>query len=322
MTSRPGPDSCPGHAVLVYGSAEDLRDRAVPYLGAGLDSGEMVVGVVPGPTADALHAGLGARAGSVRWGLPGLTYGHLGRATEVLHAFAERQHAAGIPTRLLVENTSVSGNAGRTAAYLRSDAAATELLGGYGLRWACLFSQSRYPPEVLADARAIHPLFIGPDGREAGSPGYVPPTAYLAAHPGPLSEVPRRTALEIELADPEDLPGARNRVVDTVRALGLPPSDCTGAELAAGEVIANAFRHGSAPCRVRVWENDGAVLIRVDDAGNGTLDGFRVSTEGFRPPDMWAGAGAGLWVARRAADAVQVADGPAGTSVELRFPLA
>jgi len=89
------------------------------------------------------------------------------------------------------------------------------------------------------------------------------------------------------------------------------------AEVAAGEVIANAFRHGIMPGRLRVWGGGGAVTVRVDSGGPGDA----VATAGFQPPDLAGGAGAGLWVARQLADVVHVETRPDGTSVELQFPL-
>jgi anti-sigma regulatory factor (Ser/Thr protein kinase) len=59
------------------------------------------------------------------------------------------------------------------------------------------------------------------------------------------------------------------------------------------------------------------VLVRIDDHGEGAA----VTTAGFRPPDPRSGSGAGLWIARQFSDIVQVGVGPAGTSVELQFPL-
>jgi anti-sigma regulatory factor (Ser/Thr protein kinase) len=100
-------------------------------------------------------------------------------------------------------------------------------------------------------------------------------------------------------------------------ALGLSPADTRLAEVAAGEVIANAFRHGQPPGRVRIWRDADAVLIRVDSGGPGP----EVAVSGFRPPDLAAGSGAGLWVARQIADVVQVETRRDGTTVEMQFPL-
>jgi anti-sigma regulatory factor (Ser/Thr protein kinase) len=101
------------------------------------------------------------------------------------------------------------------------------------------------------------------------------------------------------------------------RILGLAVADIQMAEVAAGEVIANAFRHGIMPGQVRVWGSDGAVTVRVDSSGPGEA----VATAGFQPPDLAGGSGAGLWVARQLAGVVNVEIRSDATIVELQFPL-
>jgi anti-sigma regulatory factor (Ser/Thr protein kinase) len=320
MTSGPGDGSADRggarHAAVLYDSDDDLRGRVLPYLRAGIDNGEDVVVIVSQPAERALRSGLGHHAAGIRWGLPGMSYRHLGRASETIRRFFSRQRSAGAPTRLLSEN-DVNGRPGRSAACLRADAAANDLYGGFGFPWACLYDRRRHPAEVLADVALVHPLLVGSGGRAAGNAAYVRPESYLAGHPGPLSAVPRPPALDTELADLGGLAAARHQVADAALALGLRPEECRRAEVAAGEVIANAFKHGVVPCRIRVWSDTRAVVVRIDDHGEGAA----VTTAGFQPPDPRSGSGAGLWVARQFSDIVQVGVGPAGTSVELQFPL-
>jgi anti-sigma regulatory factor (Ser/Thr protein kinase) len=304
------------HAAVVYDSDEDLRGRVLPYLRAGIETGEDVVVIVSHQAEQALRSGLGKHAARIRWGLPDMSYGHLGRASETIRGFFTRQRSARAPTRLLAENDT-NGRPGRAAACLRADAAANDLYGGFGFPWACLYDRRRHPAEVLADVALVHPLLLGSGGRLSGNAAYVRPESYLAAHPGPLSQVPRPPDLDTELAGLGGLAAARHQVADVALALGLGPEECRRAEVAAGEVIANAFKHGVAPCRIRVWRDHRAVLVRIDDHGEGAA----VTTAGFRPPDPRRGSGAGLWIARQFSDIVQVGVGPAGTSVELQFPL-
>ncbi len=206
---------------------------------------------------------------------------------------------------------------GRMAAYLRSEMAATQLFGGYGYPWVCLYDRRRYTPEVLANVARVHPQVLGADGLAAASADYAEPDSYLCVHPGPVSAVPSLVALELELTQIGDLVLARHRVGDTAQRLGLSVSESRIVEVAGGEVIANAFRHGIMPGRVRVWRATGAVIVRVDSGGPGEA----VATAGFQPPDLAAGSGAGLWVARQLADVVHVETRSDGTTVELQFPL-
>jgi len=310
----------PRHAAALYTSDADLRSRVLSFLRAGLEAGEAVVAVVSHRAEKIVSAGLGDDADRIRWGLPGLSYRHLGRASEAIRGYLAGRRAADAATRLLTES-DLSGSdrpPGRMAAYLRSETAATQLFGGYGYPWVCLYDRRRYTPEVLANVARVHPQVLGADGLATGSADYLEPDAYLRAYPGPVSAVPPRVALELELTRIGDLVLARHRVRDVAQRLGLPVSESRILEVAGGEVIANAFRHGTMPGRVRVWRAAGAVIVRVDSGGPGQT----VATAGFQPPDLATGSGAGLWVARQLADVVHVETRPNGTAVELQFPLA
>lgn len=318
MTFAAHPDAV-RHAVAVYESDDDLRARAVPYLRAGLRAGEAVVAVVTPRAAEALRAGLGSDAAELRWGLRGLSYRHLGRTSEALRAFLAGQRKAGAPTRLLTEHdvAAAPGGPGRTAAYLRAEAAATELYGGDRFGWACLYHRRRSPAGVLADVSRVHPWLLEPGGRLTRSAAYVPAADYLAAHPGPVSPVPASVTLDVQLTERGALAAVRHQVAATARALGLVPEDCRVAEVAVAEIVGNVFRHGLRPGRIRMWRDARAVLVRVDDPG----PGGGVATGGFRPPDLSRRSGAGLWIARQLSDVMHVQAGPAGTTVELQFPL-
>ena len=307
------------HAAAVYDSDHDLRTRILTFLMDGLARREKVVAIVPQRTGEILGAALGSGAMMVQWGLPGLTYHHLGRAAETIRNYLAERRAAGDPTRLLTENDVDGGlrGPGRMAGYLRAESAADGLYGSHGFPWLCLYDRRRYSPGVLADAERVHPHVLDERGEPLLNKDYVDPATYLSAHPGPVSVVPAEVPLDLELADINDLGGLRRQAGDAARGLGLDPADTRLAEVAAGEVLANAFRHGVPPGRVRVWREADAVLIRVDSAGPGP----EVAVSGFSPPDLAAGSGAGLWVTRQIADVVHVETRRDGTSVEMQFPL-
>jgi anti-sigma regulatory factor (Ser/Thr protein kinase) len=307
------------HAAAVYDSDQDLRSSILAYLIDGISRREKVVVIVPPHTGEVLGAALGSGAMMVQWGLPGLSYEHLGRATETIRGYLADRRAAGDPTRLLTENDVNSGirGPGRLAGYLRAEAAADGLYGSHGFPWVCLYDRGRYSPGVLADVERVHPHVLGDNGEPFRNQDYVNPAAYLAAHPGPVSVVPNEVPLDLELADLNNLGDIRRQVGEAARGLRLGPTDATLAEVAAGEVIANAFRHGVPPGRVRVWRDADAVLIRVDSGGPGPA----VAVSGFEPPDLAAGSGAGMWVVRQIADVVHVETRRDGTTVEMQFPL-
>jgi len=323
------PDPSPGaaasagagalHAAAIYNSERDLRTWILSFLMEGLTRREKVVAIVPPRTAEILGSALGSGAMMIQWGVPGMDYQHLGRASEALRTFLDAQRAAGETTRLLTENDLDGGSRGpgRLASYLRSEAAADELYGTHGFPWLCLYDQHRFTPGILADVERIHPHLLDDKGQPVLNQDHVDTVTYLSAHPGPVSVVPPTVRLDLDLTDIDDLGDIRRQTGEAMLAQGLSAADTQLAEVAVGEVIANAFRHGVPPGRVRSWREADAVIVRVDSAGPGPA----VAVSGFRPPDLAAGSGAGLWVARQIADVVHVETRRDGTTVELQFPL-
>ena len=88
----------------MYNSDEDLRARVLTFLRAGLEGGEAVVAVVSGRAGKGVGTAFGDDAERIRWGLPGLSYQHLGRASRAVCVDLAGIRAAGGATRLLIES--------------------------------------------------------------------------------------------------------------------------------------------------------------------------------------------------------------------------
>ncbi len=121
-------------------------------------------------------------------------------------------------------------------------------------------------------------------------------------------------------AEPVALRELRVRLRDWLRELGAAASDRTDVELAVWEAAVNAIVHG------QPLAGDATVTIRasLDDAGRAVI---QVSDRGrWRPPGAadpgraWPG-GQGLSVIRRITDELEIAPGPAGTTVTMRRAL-
>ena len=117
-------------------------------------------------------------------------------------------------------------------------------------------------------------------------------------------------------ADPLALRGLRTRLRGWLRELGASASDRTDVELAVWEAAVNAVVHGrpaTGPAVITVraaLDDTGRAVIQVSDRGR-----WRAP----QPPDTgrrWPG-GQGLLVIRQAADELDIAPGPEGTTVTL-----
>jgi anti-sigma regulatory factor (Ser/Thr protein kinase) len=120
--------------------------------------------------------------------------------------------------------------------------------------------------------------------------------------------------------EPLALPRLRVRLREWLQELGAAASDRTDLELAVWEAAVNAVVHGRPPA------GDATVTVRasLDDAGRAVV---QVSDRGrWRPPGVadpgrgWPG-GQGLSVIRQATDELDIAPGPAGTTVTMRRAL-
>jgi anti-sigma regulatory factor (Ser/Thr protein kinase) len=121
-------------------------------------------------------------------------------------------------------------------------------------------------------------------------------------------------------AEPVALRGLRARLRGWLQELGAAASDRTDLELAVWEAAVNAIVHGRPPA------GDATVTVRasLDDTGRAVI---QVSDRGrWRPPGSadpgraWPG-GQGLSVIRQATDELDIAPGPAGTTVTVRRAL-
>jgi anti-sigma regulatory factor (Ser/Thr protein kinase) len=164
----------------------------------------------------------------------------------------------------------------------------------------------------LAD-RVVPAVLAGLGGDDGAGPGTGAATV-LAAHR--LLAPVAGWAMSLP-ADPLALRGLRMRLRDWLRGLGVSLSDRTDVELAVWEAAVNAIVHGrpvAGPATVTVsagLDMAGRVVIQVSDRGR------------WRPPGpqdpvrRWPG-GQGLMVIRQAADELDIAPGPRGTTVTLR----
>jgi anti-sigma regulatory factor (Ser/Thr protein kinase) len=305
------------HAAVVYDSDDSLRTRVAPFLEAGIDRKETILAVVPAGVQQTLRSVLGGHADQVQWREPSLAHRGLGEVFEEFRSFLADQDAATAPARLLTENDlDGEDDPGRLAAYLRFEAASTEVFRPYGHPWVCLYDRRRHPAELLDHVGEVHPQLLTDRVRPLPSTVYFEPADYLSSHAGPLSPVPDLVGLDRDFAVAAELRSVRQQLGGYAASVDQEADAVERIIAAAHEVISNAVRHGQPPCRLRAWQSDGVFRVRIDDHG----PGGNVATAGYRRPATAVGRGMGLWVARQFADVIQIqASATTGTAVELQF---
>jgi anti-sigma regulatory factor (Ser/Thr protein kinase) len=299
-------------ARLRAGLRDALRGRAAPAealaaLGSAV-SGSAGTGRAPGRGAGrgaaVCAAVLDPLTGSLRYATAGLPVPVICAAAGAAAGPAGRRDSgtailpSGAVLLLYSGPLPVPDGAAQSVAAQSVAAQAASVLAGSGSA-AAADPADRVVPAVLAG--------LGGDG-EAGA------ATVLAAHrlPAPVAG----WAMNLP-ADPLALRGLRMRLRDWLRGLGVSLSDRTDVELAVWEAAVNAIVHGrpaAGPATVTVsagLDLAGRVVIQVSDRGRWRPPGPQ------DPARRWPG-GQGLMVIRQAADELDIAPGPRGTTVTLR----
>ncbi|MBS1882216.1 MAG: ATP-binding protein [Actinobacteria bacterium] len=129
----------------------------------------------------------------------------------------------------------------------------------------------------------------------------------------PLSPL-RSHRLEFGL---DDLHDVRSLVAVAGAAAGLSPRRVSDLVAAASELAANSVLYGGGRGLATAWDEGGAVLVEVADAGT-----IRDPEVGRVRPEPTVEHGRGLYIANQLCDDVSIDSGPTGTRVRLRMEVA
>jgi anti-sigma regulatory factor (Ser/Thr protein kinase) len=105
----------------------------------------------------------------------------------------------------------------------------------------------------------------------------------------------------------------RVRLLSEMAAAEVPDADAFDMLAAAGEVMANAHRHGSGARSLRIGRVGERFVCEVADHGAGLDDPLA----GYLPPRSGNGRGAGLWVARQMTRRLEMISSSRGLTTRL-----
>jgi anti-sigma regulatory factor (Ser/Thr protein kinase) len=173
----------------------------------------------------------------------------------------------------------------------------------------CGYDRREMPEPLLEGGFETHPCVLSDD--RAQNPYYHDPEEVVTS----------RTPTALSLTGLHTLPaysgdGAqsfRDCLSAELEAAGVPRLESENMLIAAGEVLANAQRHGGGPVTVRVGRVGDRFACEVSDAGPGIGDPL----VGFVPPQPGQAGGAGLWVARQLTRQLELVPSSQGFSVRL-----
>ena len=311
---RPGPVSpWPQHAAAVVADEAELLAVALPFLDDGLRAGELVALSCLPDTVALLCRELGDRAQSLesdpRLSLLG---SRAPDALETARRCLDRAKGSGAGRVRFLTGVDLGDDPADWRELQRYESVTNRLFDDAASAM-CLYDRREVPPRVLDSVAATHPYLVhGTDWRTSSA--FQEPGVYIPSLPVPRAPMEDGEPV-FAVDDAPTLAGLRHQLGAVFTAL-VADRDVRGdLHLAASEIAANAFRHGTRPVSARVWMDDDRLVCVIADRGTSYADPF----SGFTPAhglDLSRG-GMGLWLARKLWDHVDVLPTPAGLSVRL-----
>lgn len=200
----------------------------------------------------------------------------------------------------------------------RYEAAVNAALEPLRLSCVCAYDGRDLPAAARTVIGRTHPLFRTAHGATP-NPDYLDPVTFLRmstpapADPAQVAEMAAPDVTIPAIEDVYDLAGARSAIRAALARTQIGKLTVGDMTAAAGELLANAARHGRPPAQLRLWIRPDRLACAVRDHG----DGFDDPLAGYLPPPPDAGehGGAGLWLARQACDRLETWSDGEGFSV-------
>ncbi|VBA48989.1 anti-sigma factor RsbA family regulatory protein [Mycobacterium pseudokansasii] len=285
------------HSALLYHSQREYLDFLGRFVADGLALGEPVLVAVPADRLALLRTELGAP----------------GRATAELRMI-DISRAARNPSRFLAIANSFAATyadrrvrivsqliwpgrtVGESLACVQDEALINRALAHHNVTGLCLYDAERLDDELLANARATHPL-LWKCGSAYHSADYAPDEA-LARCNQPLPHNPG--AVTYLVRHSSDLGPARSFAVDYAGWVGLSQDGLEDLRLITTELATNSLQYTGGACQLAFWRHDEHLVCEARDSGQ-----FDQPLVGRQPPSASATASRGLFLVNAMADLVR-----------------
>lgn len=295
------------HQALIYHGPDEYLAATVPYLQEGIEGGQAVLVAVGPQQTEWLEAELGGGSSRVSF----VDMRELGRNPASIiplwRDFVDR--GDGRPLRGIGEPVWAS----RSHAALeecRRHEALLNIAFDRGPAWdlLCPYDAITLGDEILDKVANSHPL-ICRHGSCDPSPAFDPAPDTFAGQLPPPTATPE--ILEFDVAG---LGEARRRVATAAAREGMDDVAIADLVTATSELAANSVMHGGGTGTLRLWREDGRLIVEVEDRGL-----IEEQLVGRVRPDVSQEGGRGLWLANVLCDLVQIRSGENGTTVRLHL---
>lgn len=301
------------HSALLYRSQQEFLDVVVDFVLDGLARDEAVLVAVPGEKLAALRSALRG-PGGLPAGLRLADIVEVGRNPSrfmaVQASFADDH--AGRRVRIVCQLAWPGRSGDEFVACIEHEALVNGALRGYQVTGLCLYDASRLDDDVLAAARATHPV-LWSCGELQPSAEFAPEDALercnqpLLVKPGAVTYMVRKSA---------DLRRARSFAVDYAGWVGLSQDGIEDLQLIATELASNSLMYTDGACRLAFWRDDAHLVCEARDTGR-----LNDRLVGRLDPGPDGPASRGLFLVNAIADLVRTHTTSAGTTIQayLRF---
>ncbi|WP_433246066.1 anti-sigma factor RsbA family regulatory protein [Streptosporangium sp. CA-135522] len=296
------------HPALFYRGIRQYLDGTVPFVREGLAAGEPVAVAVPPWNMEPLRAELGESASEVRF----LDMTQAGRnpgriIPSVLCAFADL-HPKG-RVRIIGEPIWPDRSTTEYPACVQHEALINLAFTGRAVTILCPYDLDGLTPSILKDAELTHPVLMDGSGPRTSS-DYAPERV-IQDYNRPLPDPADAAAFGF---DDGPLVRVRDFVAEHAVRMGLSGERLEDLRLIASELAANSLDYGGGSGTVRIWSENGQVVMDVSDAGH-ILDPLA----GRRPVDARQRGSRGLLVTNLLSDLVRIHTHQGGTTVRVYF---
>lgn len=296
------------HTASIYHSQQEFVDLVGRFVGDGLVLDEAVLLAVPPETLallrDQLYPG-GDLPADVRLADISEVARNPSRFMAMEGAFIDEHPDQRV--RIVSQLAWPDRTEEEFVACIEHEALVNEAMDGYPATSLCLYDASRLHHDVVADARATHPM-LWECGVLQRSPDYAPSAVLercnrpLAAGAGAVTYMVRKSA---------DLRPARSFAVDYAGWMGLSQDCIEDLQLVATELATNSLMYTGGACRLAFWQDAGHLICEARDTGR-----FEDPLVGRLDPGPCGPASRGLYLVNAISDLVRTHTTRTGTTIQ------
>jgi len=293
------------HEALIYDGFAEYLAGTVPFIQAGIESGQRILVAVGPEQTSLLRRELGTDAGRVSF----TDMREVGRNPATIiplwRDFVDM--AGGAPVRGIGEPVWASRSDEALEECRRHESLLNVAFDG-GPAWdlLCPYDAASIGDDILEKVAHSHPC-LQREGRHEPSATYEPDPDCFAGELPPPPITP-----EVFEFDVTGLGEVRRRAATAAEESGMGPDVVADVVTATSELAANSVMHCGGSGALRLWRDDGRLLVEVEDRGR-----IEDPLVGRLRPNISQEGGRGLWLANKLCDLVQIRSSERGTTVRL-----